>query len=148
VDELLRSINEKVEAFTRIYNSVNPTMLRELGLETTLENLILSFKSKSKIAFNFIYELKGVAIDYNISLALYRIVKEGITNIINDSDATIATISLKQQDQSILLQITDNGKGFDSSKIDNKHHFGILGMRELCYAINGVFDIHAEIAKG
>ncbi len=148
VDDLLRSINEKVAAFTRIYNAVNPTMLKELGLETTLENLIYSCKAKSKILFSYHYELRGLQIEYNTNLALYRIIKEGLFNIISDSAATAASVSLKVINDSILLYITDNGKGFDPNKVDSTIHFGILGMRELTYAINGVFEIDSTIGNG
>lgn len=148
VDNLLHSINEKVEAFTRIYNTVNPTILKALGLEATLENLLHSFKEKSAISFKFIYELQGLQIDYNTNLALYRIIKEGLTNIVNDSAATDATVSLQQIDHSILLNITDNGKGFEPAAVDGDYHFGILGMRETAYAISGSFEIHSTIGQG
>jgi signal transduction histidine kinase len=62
--------------------------------------------------------------------------------------ATKVSISLMKQDNTLILNIKDDGCGFDVSKVDTKLHHGLLGIRERVYAINGKFNISSVLGDG
>lgn len=81
-----------------------------------------------------------------VSVALYRIVQESLTNISKHSDASKVKIDLKAGKESIKLKIEDNGRGFDLES--NKTGFGLRGMEERAIALGGKYLVVSAIGKG
>ena len=81
-------------------------------------------------------------------MGLYRIYQESLTNILRHSKATHVLVNVNRESQSIVLSISDNGIGFDTTQVDIMHSHGLLGMRERVYAMSGTLKIQTEMAKG
>jgi len=77
---------------------------------------------------------------------LLLIVKEALNNIAKYSSATEARINFKQENDKLVLQISDNGKGF--SNPDNKSGNGLGNMRQRCEQCHGTFKIDSIPGKG
>lgn len=148
IDDLLASISEKLIAFRRIYISANTTMLGEIGLNASVDYLVNHFSKSSFIPIQLTSNIESGQVGPSMSLALYRILEEGLTNVMRYSGATGVTVNLLKEDGTLILQIEDNGKGFDIAQVDTKQHHGILEMRERAYAMNGKFEISSVINKG
>ena len=58
------------------------------------------------------------------------------------------TVSLKQENNLIVLSIADEGVGFDKQKTAAKKTLGILGMRERTAMIGGTYEIFSKPGKG
>ncbi len=81
-----------------------------------------------------------------VSIVVYRIVQEGLTNISKHANATAVTIELQSTDSGLLLTLQDNGKGF---RVDaNRSGFGLQGMRERIAMLGGHLDIISEPGAG
>jgi len=148
IDELLLSISEKLTAFRRIYVSANTTMLEEIGLNASIEYLVNHFSKSSFIPIQLTSNIESGQVSSSVSIALYRILEEGLANIMRYSDATNVAVDLLKENDTLTLCIEDNGHGFDITKVDTKLHHGILEMRERAYAMNGKFEISSVINKG
>ncbi|HEY9726532.1 MAG TPA: sensor histidine kinase [Chroococcales cyanobacterium] len=81
-----------------------------------------------------------------ISTAIYRIVKEVLTNIYKHSEATQVKIRLLVNPEALYLFVEDNGKGFDPEQ--NTTGFGLHGMRERAVALAGQFSITSQPGAG
>lgn len=147
-DEILESISEKLAAFRKIYASANTTMIEELGLHASVVHLIDLFTKSSFILVKFSTNIQDEKINSTQSLALYRILEECISNIMRYAGATQVSVSVMKQDNSLVMQIADNGHGFDISGVDPKVHHGILSMRERVYSMNGRFNLESAIGEG
>ena len=81
---------------------------------------------------------------------LLRIAQEALTNVIKHSDATTATIELDYGPQNVVLQITDNGRGFDqeTSVGPGEGHFGLLGMSERAKRLGADLSVSSEPGRG
>ena len=79
--------------------------------------------------------------------ALYRIAREALHNIVKHANATQVTLHMKQDDTDILLEIKDNGRGFDSAA-KFPGHLGLQSMRERTERLNGTFTIHTAVGEG
>ncbi|HEX4265570.1 MAG TPA: histidine kinase [Verrucomicrobiae bacterium] len=81
---------------------------------------------------------------------LLRIAQEALTNVIKHSGATIATIELDYGPQNVILQITDNGRGFEPEKSAGpaQGHFGLLGISERGKRLGAQVSISAEPGRG
>ncbi|MCK9404077.1 MAG: PAS domain S-box protein [Chitinophagaceae bacterium] len=147
-DEILKSISEKLIAFRKIYAAANTTMLEELGLHASVVHLIDLFTKSSFIPVKFSTNIQEVKIKSTQSLALYRVLEECISNIVRYAGATQVSISLLKQGNSLVMQIEDNGNGFDIAMVDPKLQHGILSMRERVYSLDGVFNITSVVGEG
>ena len=149
IDELLNEINSTMISFRKIHSSLHPAMLEEVGIHAAAEWLINSISKSSNIAILFKSNFTGkVVMKYEPRLAVYRILQESLTNIIRYSNATNASVTLNHEHDEIIMDIHDNGNGFDVSSVDKKMHHGILGMQERAYAFNGEFSINSVIGEG
>jgi signal transduction histidine kinase len=82
------------------------------------------------------------------SVALYRIVQEALTNIVKHSKATKVKISLDCRENKLGLEITDNGIGFKTTQKNKANSFGLLGMKERVYLLDGVLLISSQPGEG
>jgi signal transduction histidine kinase len=78
---------------------------------------------------------------------LLRIAQEALNNALQHSDATEIGISFKVTDRFLVLEITDNGKGFDPT-INKPGHFGLQGMRERAVKIGAACQITTKPGEG
>lgn len=75
-------------------------------------------------------------------LQIYRIVQEALSNIIKYADAIAAKISITENENSIIIEIKDNGKGFNVEEtLNSKSSFGLHNIIERSRAIGGQANI-------
>lgn len=148
IDGLLDAISGNIDAFSRIYSSMNPSMLSELGLYASLEYLVSSFTKSSGIQVRFSSNTENESIHPNQSLALYRIVQEALANSKQHANARNITVSLIRQDDMLDLSIEDDGIGFTPSAEEANSHYGLLEIRERIYAMNGTFTLLSSPGQG
>ena len=81
---------------------------------------------------------------------LLRIAQESLTNIIKHSGATHAEIELDYGPKNVVLQVTDNGKGFALNNHigPREGHFGLLGMSERAKRLHGEVTVSSTLEAG
>jgi signal transduction histidine kinase len=83
-----------------------------------------------------------------IKTGLFRIFQESLTNVARHAQAREVKVNLQEEDKSLVLNIGDNGKGFDTSILNEKSTLGILGMEERSLMMGGKYVIESEPGKG
>jgi signal transduction histidine kinase len=81
---------------------------------------------------------------------ILRIAQEGITNAVKHSAANTVKIDLQFSPQKVVLEIKDDGKGFDPETCagPNEGHFGLLGIRERVERMGGETNIRSAPGAG
>lgn len=137
----------------RIIYNLRPMSLDDLGLIPTLQRYIMTFQEDSGIAVTF--KTRGVYDDLKpvISLTVFRIVQEAISNISKHANAQNVAINLEFLDDSLNLYVYDDGKGFNVEELkyrnsDINSGFGLFSMRERVDLLSGEFHISSEPGKG
>ena len=85
----------------------------------------------------------GLNLPPTTETALYRIVQEGLTNIVKHAEATSVSIVVTNAGSSIRTVIEDNGKGFDESRV-REGALGIVGMRERVALLGGRLEVQGS----
>jgi len=87
-----------------------------------------------------------------IRLALFRIYQESLNNILRHAQADQVWIRLKLENDQVLLEIQDNGKGFELPsrwiQLAREGHLGLVGARERAEAIGGRFEVRSSPGQG
>jgi len=138
----------------RVIYDLRPMSIDDLGLKTTLQKYIESFRNEHSIDVEFKIKGNDERIkDSNISLAIFRVVQEALNNTYKHANATSVSIQLECAEKYILLRIKDDGKGFDVNSLsdiarNDDGGFGIIGMKERIELLEGVFTINSEMNVG
>ncbi|MGD9971710.1 MAG: PAS domain S-box protein [Desulfatirhabdiaceae bacterium] len=127
---------------------LHPSILDDLGLIRAIESQCIEFSKREGTDVVFSHENIHSAIPKDISLSLYRIIQEGLSNISKHACADHISISLHGNDHDILLSIQDDGIGFDSAAIKGKPGLGLSSIRERVRLFHGEHAIDPQPGKG
>jgi signal transduction histidine kinase len=146
--EIKSLINQTISEVRRISYNLMPGALMDFGLEAALRDFTENIKKYSGIPVHFTYEKRqtGLNISFDTAVAIFRIIQEGLNNIIKHAAATRIDLSVKETDSRIEILLTDNGKGFDPNTI--KKGLGLKNMKERTEILNGKFIIESVKEKG
>jgi two-component system sensor histidine kinase UhpB len=127
-------------------------VLHELGLEEALKDLLNTWQLRyPKTNLHYQINLKGLPKrNETISITSYRIIQECLTNITRHAKAKNVEIHINyiKKNKSIAMiniEVIDDGVGFNKSHRDG---FGLSGMRERIYEIDGKINITSNINQG
>lgn len=115
-----------------------PEEFEKLGLVVTLKNLFKNLNKNSKIEFQLSIPTNFKRIDHNIEFQLYSICLELLTNIKKHSMATQASIRFSENNNTIFLEVKDNGIGFRN---ENNRGRGMKNIMERTKSIHGEIAI-------
>lgn len=148
LQKLKQIADSTVESVQRIATDLRPLILDELGLSSAIDWLLESFGERSKVAYELI--LPPTPLDFNrdISTAIFRILQEALTNVSRHSHATSVVVELRETGDSVMLKITDNGKGIDVDGDSRENSLGLIGMRERAYMLGGKLKIQSRPGAG
>lgn len=126
--------------------NLHPIMLSELGLKATLEDLLTNWSQRhNELELVLIYDDALDNLKPRISIQLFRIIQEAITNMVRHAQAKQGTISLQLKETQLILEINDNGKG---CVLNTSHGFGLLSMQERVASLNGELMIDSKPNQG
>ena len=128
--------------------SMKPANEEKYTLEARLKNYSSELLAPKNIVCEFDIDEKLAASITNpeIRKNILLIAKEAINNIAKYSEASKAVVSLKQQNETVLLTISDNGKGYQSESI--KPGNGINNNKQRCKQLQGGCNIQSAIGQG
>lgn len=161
-DELLKDIEETRELASRIDLDVNflswelrPTELDNLGLRDALSSFVREWSMNYGIAAEFhAGASKNGRLHPEIETNLYRIVQEGLNNVLKHAKATKVSVLLENRDGNAVLIIEDDGAGFElkvdapRAKNGKSSGLGLIGMRERAALLGGSLEIETNPGKG
>jgi signal transduction histidine kinase len=114
VSQSVHLIDTCINEIRRLSQTLIPPEFKEDGLVAAVDTLIERIRIAKPFSIHFRHdECGGKEIDEKEQLTLYRIIQEQFNNIIKHAGATRVDLELKENNEQVFLQITDNGKGFD-----------------------------------
>lgn len=123
--------------------NLRPALLEEHGLIQSLEKYIEDYINLYSIDVKFKYSSNSIY-NENFNLTIYRIIQESLSNIKKHSKADKVSIQFLESDVYTILEIADNGIGFDMERMTaaiEEGRLGIYGIRERVLDFNGKFEL-------
>ncbi len=138
----LREIGEiaqtALESMRRLSQTLHPSILEELGLESTIDWYLSSVEKQLGVHVD--YERSGSAeVDDTTAIHVYRVLQEAIGNVARHSGATRARVSLRRTDGALQLEVEDHGRGFEPGP--SRRGLGLVTMRERAELLGGTLDL-------
>ena len=139
-------INEGVQSVRRICSGLRPGILDDLGLAAAIDWQAKEFASRTGIPCQVTVPPGELRLDGDRATAVFRIFQECLTNVARHAEAHSVRNSLDQQDESLILVVEDDGKGFLESEVAGS--LGVLGMKERAQVFGGSVQVSSSPGKG
>lgn len=148
IDAALKSINDAIAESRGISRSLMPQTVKKFGLESGIESVIMTLNDKSETQYELESNLEFTRFEQSKELALFRIAQESINNILKYAKATLVEIKLILVENLLLMQIDDNGVGFDLDAVENQKGIGLDSIRTRAKSIGAKLEINSKENKG
>jgi two-component system sensor histidine kinase UhpB len=134
-----------------LISDLRPSHLDDLGLAATLRWYAGEVEERAKL--NVKVQISGAAhpLPPEVKTGLFRIAQEALTNVIKHADATEASLRLAYGDGEMVLEVNDNGIGFDARVLSmelSRPSWGLMGMEERATEMGGEFMITSKPGEG
>ena len=150
-NELVRAeaiAHEGLQEARRAITQMRVTKVQESGLGPALAETFKRFINLTGIAGDFIVDDAAARFGDDRAELIVRIAQEALRNIERHAKATNVTVTLRSvTDEALMLQIEDNGIGFDARQIP-AGHYGIIGLREQAELIGAELNIQSTCGEG
>jgi signal transduction histidine kinase len=141
-------IDRTIETVQKLSGELRPGILDDLGLAAAIEWQAEEFENRTGIECQVSLSPEGIILNKEQSTTMFRIFQETLTNVIRHARATKVEVRLKEQNGTIVLEVTDNGRGITETEIGDARSFGLIGMRERVDFIDGELTVAGSPGKG
>jgi len=146
--EMWKLANEIGTDLHLLSRRLHSSVLDALGLTTAIDAYCKEITKKHGIEIDLSQKTLPKSISSDINLCLFRIMQEGLRNVIKHSHASKVEVRLVRQNGTLCLTLSDNGNGFDCSKSYLSQGIGIQSMRERVRMLNGTFEMRSRLTAG
>jgi len=146
--ELWNDVSEIGADLHTLSHRLHSCTLEVLGLTRGIASLCAELSGQYSIEIQFQHVGVPRSIPSESALGLFRIVQEGLQNVIKHSGASRAEVQLKGSTEGIYLTLSDNGIGFDLSKSSAAEGIGIRGMKERALMLGGRLTVRSQPMQG
>jgi PAS domain S-box-containing protein len=125
----------------KIATELRPPVLDSLGLFAAIEWQARNFQTLTGIECDINAPRDEIIKDPEVSIAVFRVLQEALTNVMRHSNAKRVKILLRIKGSQLVLRIQDNGGGLPLESIDKPTSLGLASMRERALLLGGQFRI-------
>jgi two-component system sensor histidine kinase UhpB len=150
---IIRSIDHVHGAVSDMIRRLRPVGLDELGLLAAIEHCVDHWRQRlPDTRFSLTTHGEFDALDESLTLTLYRLIQEGLTNIYKHAAARQVDIVLDRRASvstgrdELILTVADDGRGLDAGA--RTSGFGLSGMRERVEMAGGTFLFESAAGRG
>jgi signal transduction histidine kinase len=143
IKESKQDTSDRVRALIR---QLHRSPLGAKGLAEALVSFTDDVGRDSGVTFH--HHVEDVEMPGPIALLIYKIAGEGVMNALKHARATDIWITVSEQGDDLVLELRDNGRGFDTSAPGPEGHFGMAMMRERAQVGGGRFEVQSSPDEG
>lgn len=147
-DGIVNLIDDTIKSARRIMSGLRPELLEMNGFASAASSYLHDFEERYQIKYEFNAENSNIEMSSQQSLSFFRILQESLNNIAKHSKATLVKVQLKTEAGKLILEVTDNGIGFDINNSGRQDSYGMIGMKERMVLLGGELSIRSKIGKG
>ncbi|MFI5234628.1 MAG: two-component regulator propeller domain-containing protein [Gemmatimonadales bacterium] len=143
LEQISEIASETLNETRTIAHDLRPYQLDRLGLAATVRGAVERAAAGSGILFKVDVDGVDGALPPEAEISLFRIVQEGVTNVIRHSGAREAHIALLRESDTVRLTISDDGRG-----TDHPAGFGLAGITQRIHLLGGDHEFHSAPGAG
>lgn len=145
------SLNKTLSELYELSDELRPQELMKKGLFIAVESLINRLSGENDVKISLTQLNYSHRFDISVELPVYQMIREALINIVYHSDATEASVRLRQANQWLRITIQDNGNGFDPYATimnSDENSSGLANMELQADVLGGSFDLFSSNGVG
>ncbi|MBL78710.1 MAG: hypothetical protein CMH70_01410 [Nitrosomonadaceae bacterium] len=139
-------VDQVIGSAKRISMDLRPDVL-DSGVVAAIKWQAKKFCEQANLKYRFSCDNDEILMHPDLSIAIFRMFQEILTNISSHANATRIQIRLSEKEGWVNLEITDNGMGMSDQDTKKPKSYGIRGMRERCQQLEGYLLITTKSGK-
>ena len=148
VEEALPLVDLALRRLREVCNDLAPSELADFGLGPALASLCSAAARASGLAVPASVEGAPRALDMALQLGLFRVAQQALTNALHHAGADCVQVGLRWLAETLVLEVSDNGCGFDLRAPRPPTQQGLRGMRERMELLGGVLQVESRPGQG
>jgi signal transduction histidine kinase len=146
LDKIKESKQETSERIRALIRDLHRSPLGAQGLAEALESFTDEVGRDSGVRFH--HDVEDIVLPAPIALLIYHVAREGVMNALKHAQATDLWVSVRRLEDDIVLELRDNGVGFDTDAPGPEGHYGMAMMRERAQVGGGTFNVQSAPGEG
>jgi len=143
---LIEMVDATIKVVRNVVASLRPAAL-DMGIASALEWLVGESSAQTGIQCELHVAEGDIPMDEDRATAIFRIAQESLTNIARHAKASRVSMTLERQGDAFVLEVRDNGVGFDTTLRKDKS-FGLVSIQERALMLGGEVDISSTVGHG
>ncbi len=125
---------------------MQPVDLEKEGLVSVLHHRLAAVEGRADIKARLLAD-ENISLSKDKEITLYFIAQEALNNVLRHAHAKSVSVTLKQGRQNVILEILDDGRGFDPKRVDGGG-WGLKNMKERVSQVDGTLKISSKPEEG
>ncbi len=152
-NEVLNTVQSSLQRALQEVRSLSAGLrlpeLQNLNIEESISRLVRIHEKRTDAKIFVKLDHLPDRVPLPIKINLYRLVQEALSNAFRHGGGIEQKIKVKYEDNSLHVEVSDRGPGFDLAKaVDSEEHLGLAGMRERAESLGGLFTIETRPGHG
>jgi signal transduction histidine kinase len=147
-NEFYVKVDDSIRISRKIMSGLRSADMELNSLLDTMKQNLTDFQEKHNISCAFKTELLTINLNPKHAVTLLRIYQEALSNIVKHAKASFVSVSLEVENEKLILEIEDNGVGFDQTVKTKSDSYGVIGMKERVFIIDGKLQITSQLKTG
>jgi len=147
LDKLQELAQSALEKMRTLIHELRPSVVAEHGLIPALRHhaTLMERQYKFKVAL----DISGrPRLTEEEAEQIYHVIEEALNNVLKHADTDQATLSIRSENNHVIITVSDDGKGFSREDIDKEKNLGLAGMRERLCSVGGSLMIESSPGEG
>lgn len=144
----LQVLDQAIAIKRRLTEELRPTLLDNLGLGAAIQWHVSEVCERAGLAHDVNVPEEEPEMPENVTVALFRIVQEGLTNVVRYAKARKVTVAYSLGQRGAVLIVADDGVGLPAKNDEKKLSHGILGMQQRVHALRGEIVLRSAPGQG
>jgi signal transduction histidine kinase len=148
LESMSKQTNDLTTQIRRLSHQLHPEVLEHVGLVTALESHVDEFCQEANIKVEFTAAIRSETLPADVSRCVYRVALEALRNVAKHSGALTASVSLAEDDESLILEVSDSGRGIDLEKARQGDGIGLVSIEQRIKLLQGSLAINTRPEGG
>lgn len=151
-NDTLNLIDRVIEVTRRISRDLNPSIIHGLKLGGSIKWMLTDFEKHTCIPTSLDMVDVDTLFCQDDQIVIYRFFQEALSNIRKHAEATHVSVEIVRNGDSVVIQIADDGRGFDMAEVLNRHvtqrGLGLAALDERARMLSGTLAICTQKGNG
>ncbi len=149
LDTMYASLSKVSQDIRNISSGIRLPELEPLSIAETLDRVVRDHERRTRSFVEIKVNNLPRFVILPIKVTLFRLVQEGLTNAHRHGEGASQQVFVQMiTREKLLVEVRDQGPGFDVKQRHHGAHLGLMGMRERIESVGGTFAVHSHVGQG